>query len=327
MNQEPDNPIQPPDVPAPPSTFRRIFFNERELRAGWRLSIYIVVGFLILLVLQLTAVSLHLPLPTRGVKEMAPTGAFTSELLDIIAAFGAAMLLGKFERRTIGTYGLPAREAFRGRFWQGVVWGLGMISVMILLISAAGGFSFGSIALSHAAILKYAVLWAIVFLMVGFFEEFLFRGYTQFTLASGIGFWPAAIVLSAGFGAAHLANKGEGPVGALSVFVIAMFFCLTLRRTGNLWFAVGLHASFDWGETFLFSVPNSGMIATGHLSNSALHGPRWITGGTVGPEGSVMAFAVMGAAFLLFAVLYRRPPELPTPTASSDPAPTQNPSP
>jgi membrane protease YdiL (CAAX protease family) len=321
MNQEPDKTVQPDE---PPSTFHKIFFNEREMRAGWRVSIYVALGFLFLLALQFAATWLHLPLPTRNLKELAPAQAFTSELLEIIAAFGAALLLGKFERRTIGTYGLPAREAFRGRFWQGVLWGLGMITVMILLISAAGGFSFGQIALSHAAILKYAVLWAIVFLMVGFFEEFLFRGYTQFTLASGMGFWPAAILLSAGFGAAHLGNKGEGPVGALSVFVIAMFFCLTLRRTGNLWFAVGLHAAFDWGETFLYSVPNSGMIATGHLSNSALHGPRWLTGGTVGPEGSVMAFAVIGAAFVLFAILYRRPPELAAATASSDPAPTQS---
>ena len=131
---------------------------------------------------------------------------------------------------------------------------------------------------------------------MGFFEEFLFRGYTQFTLASGVGFWPAATMLSAAFGALHLGNGGEDKVGALSVFVIGMFFCLTLRRTGNLWFAVGLHAAFDWGETFLFSVPDSGIVAPGHLLNSSFHGPVWLTGGTVGPEGSVMAFVVVGAS-------------------------------
>lgn len=323
MNQEPEMPIQPPGEPAPlPSTFRKIFFNQRELRAGWRLSLYVVLGFLFLLSLQYAAVWLHLPLHTG---KLAPTTMLIGEILGVIAVFGAAVVLGKFEHRTIGTYGLPAREAFRRRFWQGIVWGLVMITAMILLIRAAGGFSFGQIALSHAAILRYAVLWGLVFLMVGFFEEFLFRGYTQFTLASGIGFWPAAIILSAGFGATHLLNPGEGLVGALGVFVVAMFFCLTLRRTGNLWFAVGLHASFDWGETFLYSVPNSGLVAPGHLFNSTLHGPRWLTGGTVGPEGSVMAFAVIGAAFILFAILYRRPPQLPA-TPSNDPSPIQNPS-
>jgi hypothetical protein len=139
---------------------------------------------------------------------------------------------------------------------------------------------------------------------VGFFEEFFFRGYTQYTLASGIGFWPAATVLSAVFGAFHHGNTGEDAVGMLSVFVISMFFCLTLRRTGNLWFAVGVHASFDWGETFLFSVPNSGIVAPGHLLNSSFHGPAWLTGGTVGPEGSVMAFVALAAAAVIFSRMY-----------------------
>ncbi|MGH9762633.1 MAG: lysostaphin resistance A-like protein, partial [Blastocatellia bacterium] len=117
-------------------------------------------------------------------------------------------------------------------------------------------------------------------------------------------FWPAAILLSVAFGSIHLKNPGEGIVGALDVFVIAMFFCLTLRRTGNLWFAIGMHASFDWGETFIYSVPNSGTVATGHLLNMSLHGSRWITGGTVGPEGSVFSFIFTGVAFVLFAWLY-----------------------
>src|SRR5450756_2021428 len=82
--------------------------------------------------------------------------------------------------------------------------------------------------------------------------------------------------------------KRQDKVGALSVFAMGMFFCLILRRTGNLWFAVGLHASFDWGETFLFSAPDSGIVAPGHLLNSSFHGPVWLTGGTVGPEGSAM---------------------------------------
>ncbi|HEV3195546.1 MAG TPA: CPBP family intramembrane glutamic endopeptidase, partial [Candidatus Cybelea sp.] len=193
---------------------------------------------------------------------------------------------------------------FGVRFPQGLAWGIAMISATILLIRGFGGVSFGGLALRGSALWGYALLWGVVFLCVGLFEEFLFRGYAQFTLATGIGFWPAATMLSAGFGAIHLANGGEDKIGGLSVFVIAMFFCLTLRRTGNLWFAVGLHAAFDWGESFLFSVPDSGIVAPGHLLNSSLHGPAWLTGGSVGPEGSVMAFAVVALAAILFAIVY-----------------------
>lgn len=93
-------------------------------------------------------------------------------------------------------------------------------------------------------------------------------------------------------------------VGAASIVIVAMLFCFSLHRTGNLWYAVGLHASFDWGETFLFSVPNSGLVMQGHLSNSLLHGPKWLTGGSIGPEGSVFCFLTMGLQFLLVALLF-----------------------
>jgi len=67
-----------------------------------------------------------------------------------------------------------------------------------------------------------------------------------------------------------------------------------------LWFALGLHASFVYGETFIYSVLNSGFPSYGHLLNSSLQGPRWLTGGSVGPEGSVMMFAVLALLFVLF---------------------------
>ncbi len=143
-----------------------------------------------------------------------------------------------------------------------------------------------------------------MFVLVGLFEEFMLRGYSQFTLARGIGFWPAAAVLSCAFGLIHLGNDGEHWPGLLAAACIGFFFCLTLRRTGNLWFAVGFHAAWDWGETFFYSTPDSGMVAPGHLLRSSLHGPEWLTGGSVGPEGSVFCFVVIALAWIAFERLH-----------------------
>jgi membrane protease YdiL (CAAX protease family) len=65
----------------------------------------------------------------------------------------------------------------------------------------------------------------------GLFEESLLRGYLQSTLSRGIGFWWAALALSFGFGASHLPNRGESPIGILSVVGIGMVFCLSLWLT------------------------------------------------------------------------------------------------
>jgi membrane protease YdiL (CAAX protease family) len=154
-------------------------------------------------------------------------------------------------------------------------------------------------------------LWALCLLFVGLFEEFLFRGYSLFTLTTGIGFWPAAILLSLLFAGVHLQNSGEGRVGVAAVFVVGMLWCFSVRRTGSLWFAVGMHAAFDFGETFLYSVPDSGMLLPGHLSSATLQGPAWLTGGSVGPEASVFDFLLL---FISFYVIHRLYPASPSQT-------------
>ena len=179
------------------------------------------------------------------------------------------------------------------RFWQGVAYGLAMVSLLMAAIAAFRGFSIGGLALTGGGALKFGALYAIGFILSGLFEEVSFRGYMQATLGSGIGFWPAAILLSILFGAVHTHNLGETWYGALGTGFFGLLAAFALRRTGNIWFPIGLHAAFGWAETYLFSVPDSGFLAQGQLLNTSLHGPNWITGGTVGPEGSVFSLLVV----------------------------------
>ena len=90
----------------------------------------------------------------------------------------------------------------------------------------------------------------------------------------------------------------------LEIVLIAVFLCLALRRTGNLWFAIGWHMAFDWGESFFYSTPNSGIQATGHMLRATLTGSKWLSGGSVGPEASVFDVIVTIAGILLLAKLY-----------------------
>jgi membrane protease YdiL (CAAX protease family) len=341
----------------------KIFLNETGLRAEWRLLIY--AAFVAAIGSGGGIVLQHFAPPTRGVP--SPGYQFVGEVFGFVVIFGAALIMSLIEHRSPGVYGLPAKGAFGKLFWQGFLIGFVEITVLVGLISAFGGYSFGPVVLHGTDILRWAAFWMVLFLFVGLFEEFLFRGYTQFTLVDagfwptaivfsllfwrfhlsshrdgiwfwlaalvltlllgrlllnkentktgGIGFWPAAIVLSLLFGRVHLGNQGENWVGVLGVVMIGLIFALSLRRTGNLWFAVGLHASFDFGETFLYSVPNSGMVFDGHLSNASLHGAKWLTGGTVGPEGSVFSFLTMAVLGLVVHCLY--------PAKSSSPMPNQ----
>ncbi|MFZ0640903.1 MAG: type II CAAX endopeptidase family protein [Candidatus Acidiferrales bacterium] len=306
LNENPAPTEQPPPAKIENIEDRiaRVFASPQGIRAGWRWLIFlaILIGCATLLVLASVAVGL---LNLRsGASTFTASSVLTQEAIFVISMFIAAAIMSKIEKRPMGQYGLPVRQAFGRLFWQGIVWGFVAITVTLMLIAALHGFSFGKLALSGRALAHYAVMWGIAFLLTGFFEEFVFRGYSQFTLATGMGFWPAAILLSILFGAGHLNNVGEALPGALCAALIALFFCFTLRRTGTIWFAVGLHAAWDYGETFIYGVPDSGLPAPGHLLNSSLHGPRWLTGGSVGPEASVACFVVIGLLFLIFHFSY-----------------------
>jgi membrane protease YdiL (CAAX protease family) len=272
------SPTPPLQGPPPRGILSKIFLNDKGI------------------VLQ------HFIRPTRGVFSLG--SSFAYEVFCFTVVFGAALIMAQIEGRSPGAYGLPLSGAFVKLFWQGCLIGLVEISALVGLIAAFGGYSFGNIALHGKELMRWGILWAVFFVFVGLFEEFTFRGYTQYTLAGSIGFWPAAVVLSCSFGAVHLGNPGEGWVGAAGVVTIGLIFAFALRRTGNLWLVVGWHASFDFGETFLYSVPNSGLVFEGHLSNASLHGAKWLTGGTVGPEGSVFSFLTMGILALAIHLLF-----------------------
>jgi hypothetical protein len=303
----------PPDSPAPEhppaaSRIRSIFVGTDGIRPGWRLLIFFAL-FFVLVSLALLGL-IHIPAFGK-LRKAAIAGTLTPGYLIVFESvqFGmavlAAVVMTWIEKQKFGTYGIPLCGAFGKNFWSGIFWGLAFMTLELSIMRVMGGFTFGRFALSGGAIAVYAVLWAVGFVLVGFAEEFVFRGYSQYTLSKRIGFWPAAIVLSGAFGGLHLMNAGEDWAGAASVFVFGMFACFTLRRTGSLWFAIGFHAAGDYAESFLYSVPDSGTLATGHLLHSSFHGPAWLTGGTVGPEGSVLNFVVFVLAFVIFALVYR----------------------
>ncbi len=291
----PPVPIRPPH-----GLLEKVFLNHKGLRAGWRLLLYGLFWITFSYMLQFVVIGLF----GFTADTFSPQRILQEDLLSFAAGLGAALLMARLERRPVDIYGLPRAGAFGKLFWQGWLLGLVEVTLLVSLIAAFGGYSFGPLSLHGLEVARWGALWLVAFVCVGLSEEYLFRGYTQYTLAQGVGFWPAAIFLSVLFGAGHLRNPGESYMGAAGVVATGLVFAFTLRRTGNLWLAVGWHASFDFGETFLYSVPDSGMLLAHHLSYATLHGGMWLTGGSVGPEGSVLSFVTLGVLAFVIHVLF-----------------------
>jgi len=295
--------LEVPPPPSPPPTGHRIFQSQSLLFILLRIGMYVALAMGITYAFLWIAAAL---MPGRH-SLYSPKILAISEAGSLVGAFVAGLIMSQLETRPFGDYGLPARGAFGKLFWQGAVFGLVEISAVIGFIAALGSYHFGSLAIHGADLLRWAAFWFAFFVLVGLYEEFAFRGYVQFTLAQSVRFWPAAVLLSVAFGVVHITNPGESKLGIAGVILAGLFWCFTLRRTGNLWFAVGMHASFDFGETFLYSVPDSGIVFQGHLSNSTLAGPTWLTGGSTGPEASLCDFVMLLILFYVFHRLFPAP--------------------
>lgn len=264
-------------------------------RQGWsradrkHLLIWVVVGFAVPAPLMFVIEKVVRP----GGPTITVQSEFTTKAIAAFFVLLATWIVSRLERRPLDDYGIPPRQVFGRRFWEGTVWGFAMLSAVMFVLHLWSYYRIDSVAVNGRAAVWYGAGWASVFLAVAFGEEFAFRGYWLFLMSKSLRFWPSAVILSGVFVLAHVPNHGENALGLLQVFAAGLLFCFTVRRTGNLWFAVGFHAAWDWAQTFFYGTADSGLVGAGRLLNSRLQGPNWLSGGLVGPEGSVAAVFVL----------------------------------
>lgn len=325
-----DNPPpvpQPPEIqgsgsPVPPEPPRfNVFVGPNGVRAGWRLLVALAI-FLAAASAIAALVRLLRGGQTRGTLPVY-SGILLSEVILFASYLLASWIMSRIEARRMRDYGLGPSGAFGAGFWIAAVAGFGSISLLLFALKLVGVYHLGLLSLQGAASWKYAGIWGLTFLAVGFFEESSFRGYLLFTLTTGVNFWPAAILTSVAFGAVHHSNNGESVIGEITAGGIGFFFCILIRKTGTLWPAIGFHAAWDWGETFFYGVPDSGLVTPGHLFTARFAGPIWLTGGSVGPEGSWFCVALIVLLCIGVSVLpgtkYPNPDAIPDPRRRREP--------
>ena len=264
-----------------------IFTGAGGIRPGWGVALFVLLlAGCQLLLPRLFPALFEIP------KHITPMAALPREGVLLLIILGSTFVMARIEHRGFFSYGFsgPRRISYAV---QGFTWGLILLAVLVGALKAGGFLVFDGWALRGNAALAYALAWLVVFSLVAVAEEALYRGYLQYTLARGIGFWPAALLISATFGLVHLRNSGELALGISVVALGGMVFALALRMTGSLWWGIGFHTAWDWAQAFLFGTPVSGYVVEGRLMTSHPMGDAHWSGGTAGPEASLLIAPVL----------------------------------
>ncbi|MFL6427243.1 MAG: CPBP family intramembrane glutamic endopeptidase [Acidobacteriaceae bacterium] len=284
---------------------RWVFFGRDGLRAGWSalLFVFIFIALSMLVVIGIKHLMRgHLPDP-KG--PQSPQVALLFELIQMSLVLLATGIMARIERHRLAVYGYAGRARLVRFLWGGV-WGFIAITGLVMVLWNRHLLAFDAGHLQGFVAWKYGLMWLAVFVCTGIFEESLLRGYLQYTLTRGIGFWWGALLMSIIFGAIHGSNKGESPVGLFSAGAVGLVFCISLWYTGSLWWAIGFHAVWDWGQTFFYGTPDSGMVARGHLLSEHPSGALLWSGGPTGPEGSLYIVPLLLIMALAMWLWWRR---------------------
>jgi hypothetical protein len=320
-----------PQLPAEPAAPTSVLFGRFGLRAGWSVLLFVLLFIVFAAILAVGALAAAGKLPqiiadatshSHAAKVATPHpvpdsrafDTFVAEILNFGALVLAALCLARIERRRLPVYGIGRNRL--SDFLPGAFWGLATLSLLVALLRATHLLVFDIQALHGAAAISSGINWLLAFLAVGLFEEYFSRGFLQFTLTRGfyglaekissiharpIAFTIAAFFMSLLFSAAHLHNASENPMGIVMTFLAAIIFSYALWRTGSLWWAIGFHTSWDWAQSFLYGVPDSGSVAANRLFHTHPTGNPLLSGGIDGPEGSVYVIPIM----LLTALIIR----------------------
>lgn len=275
-------------VPTRRSFWANLFLSpqERRLRALWRLLIQSTV---LILLMACLSVPLVIPIVLKQGGERALI--LGSTFIEFIGVTSTVFLARRFlDRRSFVSLGFRFTRAalfdvLAGLIIAGLVMGLIFLSLFSLGWLRFEGFAWQFE--PPLMVLVNTLLAALLFLLVGWSEELLSRGYHLQTIASGLNRAWGVVLSSAVFGCLHLLNPGASWISTLGIFVAGLFLAFGYLRTGQLWLSIGLHIGWNF-----FEGPVFGFLVSGtdfyHISHVTISGPVLWTGGAFGPEAGLI---------------------------------------
>jgi membrane protease YdiL (CAAX protease family) len=301
--------------PIPKRSFiTRIFIspNELRLRAGWRLVIQTIL-------MTVAGGCLGIPLVFYFIMNGMMASDFNLDYLskeillplqavELVAVTASVYLARRFlDKKAFASLGLKINKSALLDILTGIFIAAFMMALIFAIEFKAGWVKFEGFAWEVDSVKIVSInliLFLFIFIMVGWNEELLSRGYHLQNLASGTNIFWGILISSSVFGLAHLINPNATWVSAAGIFFAGLFLAYGYLRTGQLWLSIGLHIGWNFFEGVIFGFPVSGLDIY-RLIRHQIQGPEIWTGGAFGPEAGLIVLPALAIGSVLI-YLYTR---------------------
>jgi uncharacterized protein len=269
--------------------------DESRLRAGWRLLLQTLLMILIAIPATLIA----------GLILSGGNGVFPSQIVELVIFTSSIFIARRFlDKRSFISLGLQVNKQAFTDILIGIIITFVMMGLIYFAEVIAGWLIFESFAWQTEPVINVisgVLIFFVFFVIVGWNEELLSRGYHLQTIASGTNIFWGVVISSSVFGLAHLGNPNATWVSAAGIFFAGLFLAYAYLRTGQLWLSIGLHIGWNFFEGVIFGFPVSGLDIY-HLIRHRIQGPEIWTGGAFGPEAGliVLPALVIGSVLINF---------------------------
>lgn len=293
--------------------------REGKVRSGWKIAavlaiflssitvISIIIGAIsssILLVtgdLKTEAGSMVPIFTEHGQKVMTAINRvmmFVQEILTILIAILAWKISTKRKLSDMGF--TPIKSNFKDLI-AGLLFGAGSLTFVFAALVLSGQAEVTSWAPSFSVSQIIALF---MFILVGFAEELLCRGYIISVLRQTKSILAIYIISGVIFALMHSANSGIGLLPYMNLILIGMLWAYSYMKSGNIWLPIGYHITWNYfqGDVFGFKVSGTtekGILTTSYPKNNIFNG------GDFGPEGGLFVTLVIVLGFLAIRYYYR----------------------
>lgn len=252
---------------------------QNELRAVWKISIFIslflVIGFICAVIVQFT------PFLRQYIF------AYTI-VLHLSTLISTVICLRIVDRKSFNSIGFQFIESWKKQFSVGIIISFGAISAIVCIELIFGIVRIDFFHTRVDSVLIVLMQGMITFIIIGFGEEILFRGYCFQAVLKGTNVTFTIVVSSIIFSGMHIMNPNIQFIPLINIVLAGVWFGFAYIRTKQLWLPIGLHIGWNFAQGTLFGFPVSGILGNSIFVSVDLR-QNWISGGAFGPEGGILA--------------------------------------